>query len=77
MSGATTSTIMLTGTPTELGMQQLEPDEFDAFCCNLLSATAAIIARRIGVDRAAMLTGALANVAAAEADAHEVKEPLQ
>ncbi|WP_462387243.1 hypothetical protein [Acidovorax sp. Q11] len=93
MSNATTTTsITITGTPVELGMQiatslltrpvefaaqQLEPDEFESFCCSLLSATAAIIARKIGVDRAAMLTDTLANVAAAEADAREPKGPVQ
>lgn len=94
MTGATTITTTLTGTPVELGMQiatslltqpvefalqQLDPHEFEKFCCSLLAATAAIIARRIGAERAAMLTEVLANVAAAkaEAGAGQQKGPVQ
>lgn len=90
----TTTTITVTGTPVELGtqiatslltkpvefaMQQLDHQEFEEFCCSLLSATAAIIARRIGAERAAMLTEVLANVAAAEAEAGagQQKGPVQ
>lgn len=92
MNTTTTTSVTVTGTPVELGMQiatsllekpvefamqQLEPLEFEEFCCALLSASAAIIARKIGVDKAAMLTEALANVAAAEAEAREQKGPVQ
>ena len=81
-----TRAITLQGTPTELGAQvatsllsqplefasaQLSPTELDAFCCSLLSATGALIARQIGRDRFILLAIALANVAEAEFAQHK------
>lgn len=95
MSGSrTTTSVTLSGTPVELGMQiaqrlltqpiqfaaaQLADQELEEFCCSLLSTVGALIARQIGRDRAALITQALADVAAAEAeaDAHGKRETLQ
>ena len=82
----TTRAVTLQGTPTELGEQvatsllsqplefanaQLSPAELDAFCCSLLSATGALIARQIGRERFILLATALANVAEAEFAQHK------
>ena len=86
MSEAATHNITLRGTPVELGMQvatsllnqpldfaatQLTPEELDAFCCSLISATGGLVARKIGVRQAALMLSTLADVAIAEADSRE------
>ena len=82
MTATHTTTVTLQGTPVELGMQlvtqlleqplnfaadQLSPEELDQFCCALLSATGALIARKGGLHQAAVMTAALADVSQAEA----------
>lgn len=90
MNAATTTAVTLHGTPKELGMQlavklltqplnfaaeQLSPQELDQFCCALLSATAGLIARKVGVSELADMVAVLADVSNIEAV--ERKGPLQ
>ncbi len=79
-------TVTLEGTPPQLGMQlaenlltkpidfafeQLGREEFELFCSAMLSATAALIAKKVGVHRAAVMTMVLNDVATATAQGHE------
>ncbi len=81
-----TRVVTLQGTPVELGAQvatsllsqplefatgQLSTAELESFCCSLLSATGALIARKIGRDRFVLLATALANVAEVEQAQHK------
>lgn len=81
-----TRAVTLRGTPTELGVQvatsllsqplefaqgQLSPAELESFCCALLSATGALIARQIGRDRFILMAAALADVAEIEQAQHK------
>ena len=81
-----TRSVTLQGTPVELGAQvatslltqplefatdQLDPAELEVFCCSLLSATGALIARKIGRERFILLATALANVAEVECAQHK------
>lgn len=85
-----TAAITLHGTPVELGFQlasnlleqplnfaaeQLSPEELDLFCSSLLSATAGLIARKVGTERTALMATALADVTTAHAT--EALGPLQ
>lgn len=82
--------ITLRGTPVELGFQlatnlleqplhfaaeQLDPEELAMFCSSLLSATAGLIARKVGTERTALMASALADVTTAHAT--EARGPLQ
>lgn len=83
MKAVHTTAVTMQGTPVELGAQiatnlleqplefaatQLDPDELTMFCTALLAATGGLIARKVGVQYAAVMMAALADVSKAEAD---------